>query len=91
MDLIMPVMDGLTATTIIKKELKINIPVIALTMDTSPDVISQCEAIGFSGFCSKPMPTAQLLMYREYTIVAWQNREWRAIATFFTQRHYSIY
>jgi CheY-like chemotaxis protein len=55
MDLRMPVMDGLTATVIIKKDLKINIPVIALTGDTSAYVKSQCEEIGFSEFCGKPM------------------------------------
>jgi CheY-like chemotaxis protein len=68
MDLRMPVMDGLTATAIIKKELKINTPVIALTGDTSQDVKSQCEAIGFSEFCGKPMTRAQLLnIVEKYT------------------------
>jgi CheY-like chemotaxis protein len=61
MDLRMPVMDGLTATAIIKKELKLDIPVIALTGDTSRDVKSQCEKIGFAEFCGKPLKRDQLL------------------------------
>jgi PAS domain S-box-containing protein len=68
MDLRMPVMDGLTATAIIKKELKMNIPVIALTGDTSQDVKSQCEEIGFSEFCGKPMKRDHLLnVIEKYT------------------------
>jgi PAS domain S-box-containing protein len=68
MDLRMPVMDGLTATSIIKKELKSDIPVIALTGDTSPDVKIQCEEIGFAEFCGKPMKKDQLLnLIEKYT------------------------
>jgi two-component system sensor histidine kinase/response regulator len=68
MDLRMPVMDGLTATAIIKKELKNDIPVVALTGDTSSDVKSQCEAIGFSEFCGKPMKRDHLLnVIEKYT------------------------
>jgi CheY-like chemotaxis protein len=68
MDLRMPVMDGLTATAVIKKELKLDIPVIALTGDTSQDVKSQCESIGFSEFCGKPMKKDHLLnVIEKYT------------------------
>jgi CheY-like chemotaxis protein len=68
MDLRMPVMDGLCATAIIKKELKITIPVIALTGDTSADVKSQCKEIGFTEYCNKPMKKDQLLgIIEKYT------------------------
>jgi PAS domain S-box-containing protein len=68
MDLRMPVMDGLTAAAVIKKELKINIPVIALTGDTSADVKSQCEAIGFAEYCVKPMKKDKVLeIIQKYT------------------------
>jgi CheY-like chemotaxis protein len=68
MDLRMPVMDGLTATTIVKKELKNNIPVIALTGDTSSDVKGKCEEIGFAEYCVKPMKKDQLLaIIQKYT------------------------
>ena len=68
MDLRMPVMDGLTATAIIKKELKNDIPVIALTGDTSADVKGKCEEIGFAEYCVKPMKKDQLLaIIQKYT------------------------
>jgi PAS domain S-box-containing protein len=68
MDLRMPVMDGLTATAIIKKELKSDIPVIALTGDTSADVKSQCKEIGFAEYCVKPMKKDKLLaIIQKYT------------------------
>jgi PAS domain S-box-containing protein len=68
MDLRMPVMDGLTATALIKEELKITIPVVALTGDTSQDVKNQCEEIGFSEFCGKPMKRDHLLnVIEKYT------------------------
>jgi PAS domain S-box-containing protein len=68
MDMRMPEMDGLTATAIIKKELKITIPVIALTGDTSADVKRQCEEIGFADFYEKPMMKNQLLsVIEKYT------------------------
>jgi CheY-like chemotaxis protein len=68
MDLRMPVMDGLTATAIIKKELKSDTPVIALTGDTSANVKSQCDEIGFAEYCVKPMKKVQLLdIIEKYT------------------------
>ena len=68
MELRMPVMDGLTAVALIKKDLKINIPVIALTWDTSADVKSQCEKIGFAEYCVKPMKKDKLLeIIQKYT------------------------
>ena len=60
MDLRMPVMDGFEATKIIKDELKLKIPVIALTAETSFEVKNICEAIGFDGFHSKPLKRIQL-------------------------------
>lgn len=61
MDLRMPIMDGLTATKIIKDELKMNIPVVALTGDAGDDTKAQCKEIGFDEYCNKPMKRAQLL------------------------------
>lgn len=61
MDLRMPIMDGLTATKIIKDELKMKIPVIALTGDAGDETKTQCKEIGFDEYCNKPMKRAQLL------------------------------
>jgi CheY-like chemotaxis protein len=61
-------MDGLTATAVIKKEVKSDIPVIALTGDTSAGVKSKCEEIGFAEYCVKPMKKDQLLaIIQKYT------------------------
>jgi len=60
MDLRMPVMDGLEATKIIKSEMKLKIPVIALTGESSLETKKKCEAIGFDGFYTKPLRRMQL-------------------------------
>jgi len=60
MDLRMPVMDGFEATTAIKKYLKLDIPVVALTGETSNELRIQCEEIGFDGFYQKPLKRKQL-------------------------------
>jgi CheY-like chemotaxis protein/signal transduction histidine kinase len=61
MDLRMPVMDGFEATKIIKEELKLTIPVVALTGETSEDVKNRCAEIGFDEFKQKPMKTNELI------------------------------
>lgn len=46
---------GLEATKIIKEDLKLSIPVIALTAETSESVKIECESIGFDDFQNKPL------------------------------------
>jgi signal transduction histidine kinase/ActR/RegA family two-component response regulator len=60
MDLRMPVLDGLSATRIIKNELKLTTPVVALTADIGSEIRAECTAVGFDEFCSKPMKREQL-------------------------------
>mmetsp|Transcript_41405 Transcript_41405/g.42033 ORF Transcript_41405/g.42033 Transcript_41405/m.42033 type:complete len:371 (-) Transcript_41405:125-1237(-) len=60
MDLRMPVMDGLEATKIIKGEMKLNVPVIALTGESGLEIKNKCEAIGFDEFYTKPLRRVQL-------------------------------
>ncbi len=55
MDIQMPVMDGITATNIIRNELKINTPILALTANVSIGIASQCESAGMQGYVSKPI------------------------------------
>lgn len=55
MDLRMPVMGGIEATKIIKQDLKMDIPVIALTAEHSESLKEECMKIGFNGFYHKPM------------------------------------
>ena len=60
MDLRMPVMDGLEATKLIRKELNLTLPVVALTGELSQDIKSECEGIGFDDFYSKPLKKDKL-------------------------------
>jgi two-component system, sensor histidine kinase len=55
MDLRMPVMDGLEATAIIKNQLCISTPVVALTGDENPQTREEARKIGFDAFYAKPM------------------------------------
>ncbi|MBK7173923.1 MAG: PAS domain S-box protein [Bacteroidales bacterium] len=54
MDLQMPVMDGLTASKIIRDQLKINTPILALTANVLKGVIENCADAGMNGYISKP-------------------------------------
>jgi PAS domain S-box-containing protein len=54
MDLQMPVMDGLTATGIIRQELKITTPILALTANVLKGVIEKCLQTGMDGYVAKP-------------------------------------
>lgn len=61
MDLRMPVMDGLTATKLIRDELKMmDLPVLALTGERRGDIETECEGIGFTDFYQKPLPKKKL-------------------------------
>ena len=61
MDLRMPVMDGLTATRIIKNEMKMKTPIVALTGEGGMEVQNECMDIGFDAYCNKPMKKGHLV------------------------------
>jgi CheY-like chemotaxis protein len=68
MDLRMPVMDGLTATKIIKDELKMKTPVVALTGEGGSKIQEECKCIGFDAYCNKPMKRDYLMnVIKEHT------------------------
>ena len=60
MDLRMPVMDGFEATKIIKGSNASNIPVVALTGETSKENRNRCDEIGFNDYKTKPLKRPQL-------------------------------
>ncbi len=60
MDIQMPEMDGLQATRIIRQELKIHTPIIALTAHTFKDEENKCFEAGMNGFLTKPFTAANL-------------------------------
>lgn len=54
MDMQMPVLDGCSATRIIRRELKVETPVIALTAFATKDAIAQALESGMNGYMTKP-------------------------------------
>jgi two-component system sensor histidine kinase/response regulator len=67
MDVHMPVMDGITATTRIREMEKsagrAPVPIIALTADVSPEVQAACTTSGVTSLCSKPV---KLQVFTDY-------------------------
>jgi len=61
MDMQMPVMGGLEATEVIRKELKMDIPIIALTANAIKGDSERCIAAGMNGFVSKPFEENDLI------------------------------
>ena len=64
MDLRMPIMDGLEATSLILTEERTcrrpHTPIIALTAHAMSDVEAECIAAGMEGFLTKPTKTESL-------------------------------
>jgi PAS domain S-box-containing protein len=55
MDLQMPEMNGYEATEYIRKKLKLQIPIIALTADVTAIDIEACKAAGMNDYIAKPV------------------------------------
>ncbi|MDQ3047310.1 MAG: ATP-binding protein [Bacteroidota bacterium] len=55
MDLQMPEMNGFEATEYIRKTLKSEIPIIALTADVTTVDVEKCKAVGMNDYLSKPI------------------------------------
>jgi PAS domain S-box-containing protein len=55
MDLQMPEMNGFEATEFIRKELKLKIPIIALTADVTTSDLAKCKSVGMDDYISKPV------------------------------------
>jgi two-component system, sensor histidine kinase LadS len=55
MDLQMPIMDGITATHIIRDTETVHTPIIAVTANASQDDQERCAKAGMNGFVSKPI------------------------------------
>ena len=68
MDIQMPEMGGLEATQIIRNELKIQTPIIALTANAFKTEIEKCKAIGMNDYITKPFEESVLLkLISKYT------------------------
>ena len=60
MDLQMPVMGGFEATEYIRKTMKSEIPIIALTADVTTVDIEKCKEFGMNAYISKPIDEKKL-------------------------------
>jgi len=70
MDIQMPVMGGIEATEIIRKQINKNIPIIALTAAAMKEDKDKALQAGMNDFITKPININQL----KDTLVAWSNR-----------------
>ena len=61
MDVHMPEMDGYEATRIIRNELKMNIPIVALTASVIRGDLDKCIKAGMNGYIPKPFKHTELL------------------------------
>jgi PAS domain S-box-containing protein len=55
MDLQMPEMNGFEATEYIRKKMKSEIPIIALTADVTTVDVEKCKAVGMNDYIAKPV------------------------------------
>jgi PAS domain S-box-containing protein len=55
MDLHMPEMNGFEATEYIRKNMKSDVPIIALTADVTTVDVEKCKAVGMNDYISKPI------------------------------------
>ena len=55
MDLQMPEMNGFEATEFIRKKMKSNIPIMALTADVTTTDLAKCKAVGMNDYIAKPV------------------------------------
>ena len=65
MDIQMPDMDGYTATTVIRNELKLDVPIIAMTAHAMVGEKEKCLQLGMNDYVSKPIKETVL-----YNIIA---------------------
>jgi signal transduction histidine kinase/ActR/RegA family two-component response regulator len=61
MDIQMPVMDGLQASMAIRKELRLDVPIVALTANTFNDDVENCMNAGMNDHLGKPYKEEQLI------------------------------
>ncbi len=67
MDIQMPTMDGYQASKIIRSEMHLNIPIIAMTAHVMPTEKEKCISVGMNDYLSKPIEEKLLLeMLQKY-------------------------
>lgn len=61
MDLMMPIMNGYEASSIIRNELNLDIPIIAITADVTSKIQDKCLKAGMNDYISKPYKIEELI------------------------------
>jgi len=61
MDMQMPVMDGFTATRILRQELKLTLPIVAMTAGVLESERERSVMVGISAFIPKPIEVEEML------------------------------
>ncbi|MGK5077563.1 response regulator [Janthinobacterium sp. HLX7-2] len=61
MDMQMPVMDGFSATQLIRTELRLNLPVIAMTAGVLASERERCMTAGITDFIAKPVVVEEMM------------------------------
>jgi signal transduction histidine kinase/CheY-like chemotaxis protein len=73
MDIQMPVMDGYTASRYIRHELKLTVPIVAMTAHAMPGERERCMANGMNEYISKPIVEQELFRIIGQFLRAGQN------------------
>jgi PAS domain S-box-containing protein len=60
MDIQMPIMDGMTASKVIRERLQITTPILALSANVIKGIVEKCEEAGMQGYISKPFEPDEL-------------------------------
>lgn len=69
LDLQLPLMDGFQSAVYIRKKLKSNVPIIALTAGFYANAKARCSEIGIDRYITKPLQPAELLKSLNYFLV----------------------
>lgn len=68
MDIQMPEMDGYLTTTAIRSELKLEVPIVAMTAHAMAGEKERCLSFGMNGYISKPIKESELYqIIQQYT------------------------
>ena len=76
MDIRMPVMDGIEATRLIRNQLNLTMPIIAVSGEVLEGTIKECSEAGMNSFVSKPYKREELInrMINNLTIPVLDNQ-----------------
>jgi PAS domain S-box-containing protein len=88
MDLQMPIMNGFEATEYIRKIMKLEVPIVALTADVTTVDLDKCKLVGMNDYISKPVDE-RLLYSKIISIlkkVYQSNQETKAISSLLKPR-----